>query len=118
MHAFIQFILMVIIQSSVLYLITNKLMMISNSPFVKSLIVTVIIAAIDSGVALLVGDPHGFHAGMFAKIANYLTIIPALLTFKIAYDLTVQQLFFFIVGYRIILFVVGFTIIPITAAIY
>jgi len=99
------FFIYLVINTITLYLISNKLLILDNSSFLKAFIVALIIGLYNSFVPKIIGSPSGFYSSMFAGIAKSLMIVPVLIFLKIIYSLSWKNFGYFAIALFIINFV-------------
>ena len=68
MEQIVTFIIILLINTFVLYIVTNKFMILDNASFLKALIITSILSLFNLLISVLVGNPKGFHAEMFSGL--------------------------------------------------
>ncbi len=85
----IQFILVLLINSVILYIITDKLLVLDDSRFIKALIVTAIGSILCLVIRSVLGNPVEFHRSMYANITKYIfSFLPMFIIVKLAYRMS------------------------------
>lgn len=121
MYLFLIFVIYLIINTFILYLITDKILILDtiSTSIIKALIITLIVSLFNHFIPSLVGEPSGFHAELFANIIRYLLIIPPYLFIKYVYGMDWKNFFYFLIANYILKFISTFLIItPLVKLIY
>jgi len=88
----IQFVLEVLINSVILYIITAKLLLLDETRFIKALIITIIGSLLSFIISYIIGDPTSFQGSLYSNIIKYVSsYLPMLILVKIAYCMNWEE---------------------------
>ena len=88
----IQFVLEVLINSVILYIITAKLLLLDETRFIKALIITIIGSLLSFIISYIIGDPTSFQGSLYSSIIKYVSsYLPMLILVKIAYCMNWEE---------------------------
>lgn len=88
----IQFVLEVLINSVILYIITAKLLLLDETRFIKALIITLIGSLLSFIISYIIGDPTSFQGSLYSNIIKYVSsYLPMLILVKIAYCMNWEE---------------------------
>jgi hypothetical protein len=100
MSLLVIFVIYLVINTLILYLITDKILILdaTSTVLLKAFIITLSVSLYNQYIPPLLGEPSGFHAEMFTRIFKYLLLIPPYLFIKYIYGMNWQNFFYFLIA--------------------